>query len=60
MSETYAALIDAHNIVRNVVVITKEVYDSGFLEGEWLWLAEHNLTIGEPIPEELLAASEEE
>jgi hypothetical protein len=50
MSETYAASVDIHGIVRNVIVITREFYDSGLLEGEWIWLGEHNVPIGYPLP----------
>lgn len=48
--ETYAALVDVNGIVRNVVVIDKELFDSGFLGTEYVWLGTTNVTIGEPLP----------
>lgn len=48
--ETYAALVDVNGVVRNVVVIDKQLFDSGFLGTEYVWLGTTNATIGEALP----------
>lgn len=54
IEQTFAAQIDRYNIVRNVIVIDKDNYDSGILDINWVWLGPVNVRIGDPLPDEFL------